>query len=381
MNPLKQLPAHGQSIWLDYIDRSLVVNGRLEQMIGDDDLRGLTSNPAIFEKAIGSDPDYQADLSALRSQNLAPEEMLEHLVLPDIRTAADQLRPVHERTCGRDGYVSLEVAPDLAHDAEATLIEARRLWQAVARGNLMIKVPATEAALPVITALIADGINVNVTLLFSQAMYARVADAYLEGLERRAAAGQPLHGVASVASFFVSRVDTEVDLRLAGRLESSESGEEREAIRALMGKVAIANAKQAYQIYKWMHSGQRWQRLAHAGAQTQRLLWASTGSKNPAYRDVRYIEELVGPDTVNTVPPATLDAFREHGQARASLEEGVDEARSVLESMKLYGIFMDEVTDLLLDQGLALFAQAHDKLLKALARRPVDARGACCAPG
>lgn len=367
MHPLKQLPQHGQSIWLDYIDRHLVTSGVLTRLMAEDALRGVTSNPAIFEKAIGTDVDYCADLEAMRGQGLSSTEKLERLVLPDIRAAASQLRTVYAATGKRDGYVSLEVPPGLAHDAAASLAEARRLWQAVGHDNLMIKVPATDAGLPVITALIAGGINVNVTLLFSQAMHVRVAEAYLAGLEQRAAANQPVDGIASVASFFVSRIDTEVDERLATRLAAARDASEREAIRALLGKAAIANAKLAYRNWKAIFSGPRWQALVDRGARPQRLLWASTGVKNPAYRDVRYIEELIGSDTVNTVPPATLDAFRDHGQVRPSLEEDVDEAAAMLEALKTQGITLDEVTDQLLDSGVTLFVQAYDKLLLSLA--------------
>jgi len=367
-NPLRQVCQHGQSVWLDYIDRHLVQSGGLARLIAEDDLRGVTSNPAIFEKAVASDADYRADLDELRGGDLSPTEILERLILPDIAAAAGHLHTVYATTGGRDGYVSLEVAPALAHDTEGTLAEARRLWTAIRRDNLMIKVPATEAGLPVIARLIADGINVNVTLLFSNDMYARVAEAYLSGLERRAVAGLPLEGIASVASFFVSRIDTEVDALLDARLASARDGRERESLSALKGRAAIANAKLAYQTYGKLFSGPRWRALAEAGARTQRLLWASTGVKNPAYRDVRYIEELIGPDTVNTVPPATLNAFRDHGQVRTSLDEGVAEAAAALEALDRADISLDAVTDQLLDAGLALFVQAHDKLLGAVAR-------------
>jgi transaldolase len=368
MNPLKQLLQQGQSIWLDYIDRHLVTTGGVGRLIVEDDLRGLTSNPAIFEKAIASDTDYQADLKVLRSQGLAPTEILERLVLPDIRAAAAQLRAVYVFTDRRDGYVSLEVPPALAFDTEATLKEGRRLWHAVGQDNLMIKVPATQAGLPAITQLIAEGINVNVTLLFSRDMYARVAEAYLAGLEQRAASGGALEGIASVASFFVSRIDTAVDDLLATRLEASQDTAERGAIRSLMGRAAIANAKLTYQHYKAIFSGPRWQVLEDSGAQTQRLLWASTGVKNPAYRDVLYIEELIGADTVNTVPPATLAAFRDHGRVRASLEEDVDGAAKLLSELESLGISLNEVTDQLLDAGVTVFVQAYDKLLGSLTR-------------
>jgi len=368
MNPLKKLSQHGLSIWLDYIDRRLLASGGLARLIAEDDVRGVTSNPAIFEKAIGGDPGYREALAALRRKDLPPAQVLEQLMLPDIGAAAEALRGVYTDMERRDGYVSLEVPPSLAHDTGATVAEARRLWLAVGRDNLMIKVPATEAGLPAITQLIADGINVNVTLLFSQAMHMRVMDAYLTGLEQRAAAGLPLDGIASVASFFVSRIDTEVDERLGARLTAADNAGEREAIRALMGKAAIANAKLAYQRWKTLLAGPRWQALSKRGARAQRLLWASTGVKNPAYRDVLYIEELIGPDTVNTVPPATLDAFRDHGRVRLSLEEDVDEAKAVIDSLEGLGISLDQVTDQLLNKGVALFAQAYDKMLARLTR-------------
>jgi len=368
MNPLKRLSQQGQSIWLDYIDHHLVTTGGLARLMAEDDVRGVTSNPAIFEKAIATDADYRADLEALRGQGLSAVALLERLVLPDIQAAAGQLRAVYSDTGGRDGYVSLEVPPALAHDTDATVAEARRLWRAVGRDNLMIKVPATLAGLPAITVLIAEGINVNATLLFARSMYERVAEAYLAGLERRAAAGLPLDGIASVASFFVSRIDSEVDARLVTRLESASNSVQCDDLRALLGKAAIANARLAYQSYQRIFSGPRWQALAERGARSQRLLWASTGVKNATYRDVRYIEELIGPDTVNTVPPATLDAFRDHGQVRSTLEEGVADAAALLDGLEAVGISLDEVTDRLLDAGVTLFVQAYDKLLGALAR-------------
>lgn len=368
MNPLNLLPQLGQSIWLDYIDRHFLSSGGLARLVAEDDLRGVTSNPAIFEKAIAGTADYRADLETLAGSRLAPLETLERLVLPDIRTAADQLRKVYDITDGLDGYVSLEVSPALAYDTAGTLREARRLWQAVERDNLMIKVPATEAGLPAVAELIAEGINVNVTLLFSRAMYARVADAYLAGLERRVAAGLPVAPIASVASFFISRIDAEVDERLGVRATTAGESSERAFIDSLKGQVAIANAKLAFRTYSQAFSSPRWRALAAHGVRPQRLLWASTGVKNPHYRDVRYIEELIGPDTVNTVPPATLDAFRDHGQVRCSLNEGLDEATAILESVEHLGISLDEVTDRLLEAGVALFVQAHDALLRSLAR-------------
>ncbi len=366
MNPLTELPKFGQSVWLDYIDRHLVQSGALARLMSEDDLRGVTSNPAIFEKAIRTDGDYRAELASLRAEHLAPSAILERLVLPDIRAAAAQLRVAYAASGGRDGFVSLEVPPALAFDTEQTIVEARRLWRAVGRENLMIKVPATDAGLPAITQLIAEGINVNATLLFARPMYERVAEAYIAGLEQRVAARLSVDGAASVASFFVSRIDTEVDARLAKRLDAMRDERERIRVRNLMGSVAIANAKLAYRRYQEIFSGARWKALAERGARTQRLLWASTGVKNPSYRDVRYIEELIGPDTVNTVPPATLEAFRDHGRPRAALTDDVGAAERVMKELESQGIALDAVTDGLLQDGVRLFVGAYDKLLASL---------------
>ncbi len=364
MNPLQQISGLGQSIWLDFIDRHLVTSGALARMIKTDGIRGVTSNPAIFEKAISEDPDYRADLRAFHEAGLSAVERLEKLILPDIRDAADCLFQVYEETDGQDGFVSLEVSPTLAHDAEGTVREARRLWQLVGCRNLMVKVPATDEALPAITQLVAEGISVNATLLFSRAMHVRVMDAYLAGLERRAGEGRWLDDVTGVASFFVSRIDTEVDALLNSRLGSAP---DKDLITALQGTAAIANAKLAYRNWKERFSGSRWQSLQAQGAHPQRLLWASTGVKNPAYRDVRYVEELIGPYMVNTVPPATLDTFRGHGIPRARLEEGTEEAAALLAGVELLGISMESVAEKLLDTGVAAFVQSHGALLTRLA--------------
>ncbi|GIX28646.1 MAG: hypothetical protein KatS3mg123_2527 [Burkholderiales bacterium] len=369
MNPLKQLEQFGQSFWIDSISRELIASGQLARLIAEDGLKGLTSNPAIFEQAIAQGREYAAAVrQALRQGLREPGELYEALAIADIRDAADVLHPVFEATGGRDGYVSLEVSPRLAHDTRATVGEAQRLWRRVDRPNLMLKVPATPAGLPAIETLIAEGINVNVTLLFSRAVYEKVAQAYMAGLEKRLAAGFSLDSIASVASFFVSRIDTAVDGLLDERLEAGVSDAERARLEGLRGRVAIANAKLAYQSYKALIASERWRRLAARGARTQRLLWGSTSTKNPAYRDVVYVEELIGPDTVNTMPPATIDAFRDHGRPRASLEEGVEEARRVLERLAEAGIALEEVTDRLLDDGVRRFAEAYDRLLAAVAR-------------
>jgi len=365
MNKLGSIADFGQSIWLDYIDRHLIRSGELQQLIEHDGIRGVTSNPAIFEKAIRTDKEYASILQLLGGAS--PLEAFEHLAIADIRAAADVLHPVYESSEWRDGYVSLEVSPKLAHDCAGTVAEARRLWRAVGRQNLMIKVPATNAGIPAIQMLITEGVNVNATLLFSQAMYQRVAEAFMSGLEQRLLNGGSLARVASVASFFISRIDSAVDAAIDKRLKKASNDGEREVLQSVHGKVAIANARLAYQHYKAVFSTPRWEALHECGAQSQRLLWASTGAKNPAYSDTLYIEELIGPDTVNTAPPATLAAFREHGRIRASLEEDVAGATMVMNRLNAFGISLDDVTDALLDDGIRLFDEAYGKLLDAIA--------------
>ncbi|MBI3575857.1 MAG: bifunctional transaldolase/phosoglucose isomerase [Gammaproteobacteria bacterium] len=368
MNPLHEINGYGQSVWLDYIRRNLLIGGELERLITEDRLKGVTSNPAIFEKAIAGSSDYAEALKNLgNARNGDAQTVYEKLALEDIRIAADLMRPVYEATRGRDGYVSMEVSPGLANDTKATCEEARRLWRSLGRDNVMIKVPATPAGIPAIETLLGEGININVTLLFSRDVYEQVAKAYLRGLERLAERGADLARVASVASFFVSRIDTAVDTLIDERLSAGANGDEAAQLRRIQGQVAVANAKLAYQRYKTLFSGARWQTLAARGAQTQRLLWASTGVKNPAHRDVRYVEELIGPDTVNTVPPATLDAFRHHGQPRSSLEEDIEAAEDVLRTVERLGISFPAITNRLLREGVQLFVEAFDKLLVAVA--------------
>jgi transaldolase/glucose-6-phosphate isomerase len=368
-NPLRALQVFGQSVWFDYIRRSLITSGELRRLIDEDGLRGVTSNPAIFEKAIAGSSDYKEVLETPEARKLDAKALYEKLAVRDIQDAADALRPVYEKTLKRDGYVSLEVSPFLAHDTAGTLNEARRLWQAVGHENLMIKVPATPQGVPAIQQLISEGINVNVTLLFAQEAYEQVAEAYIAGLEQFAARGGNLKRVASVASFFISRIDTAVDALIAARLQTTTNAREQSVLRGLAGKVAIANAKLTYQRYQELFSGRRWQALADRGAQTQRLLWASTGTKNPNYRDVIYIEELIGPDTVNTVPPATFEAFRDHGRPRASLTEDVDAAFDTMVALAEAGISMKDVTGKLLAEGVQLFSNAFEKLLKAVEKQ------------
>ena len=366
MNPLKALQEYGQSVWLDYIRRNLLTSGELKRLIEEDGLRGVTSNPAIFEKAIAGSTDYEQLVKDLSSQELDAKSIYEHLAIRDIQDAADVLRPVYEQTKRRDGYVSLEVSPQLAHDTPGTIEEARRLWGAVARPNVMIKVPGTPEGIPAIQQLISEGINVNVTLLFSQSAYELVVEAYLSGLEKLSTRGGDLSRVASVASFFVSRIDTLVDGIVAERLKNTSSGAEQNLLRSISGKIAIANAKLTYQKYRQLFGDARWKALSAKGAATQRVLWASTSTKNPNYRDVIYVEELIGPDTVNTIPPATFDAFRDHGQVRPSLSEGLENARTTMETMAKAGISMKEVTDQLLVDGVRLFDEAFQKLLGAV---------------
>ena len=367
MNPVRALETFGQSVWLDYIRRSLIASGELQRLIDDDGLRGVTSNPAIFEKAMTGSSDYKTALQELgRRQNLDAKGRYEQLAIEDIQAAADLLQPVYAKTKRRDGYVSLEVSPHLARDTRGTLDEAKRLWDAVGRDNLMIKVPATPEGIPAIVQLISKGINANVTLLFAQETYELVAEAYLTGLEQLAARGGDIGSVASVASFFISRIDTAVDAAIAARLKITTNETEQALLQSLQGTVAIANAKLAYQRYRRLFSGPRWEALAKRGAMSQRVLWASTGTKNPAYRDVIYVEELIGPETVNTVPPATFEAFRDHGRPQNRLTEGIEQATDIMRSLERAGLSMKEITDRLLQEGLQLFRDAFDTLLAAV---------------
>ena len=366
-NPLKQLATFGQSIWLDYIRRDLLKGGDLQRLIDEDGLRGMTSNPAIFEKAIEASSQYQDFLDSLASRaDLDAKGRYELLAIRDIQDAADLLRPVYQSTRKRDGYVSLEVSPYLANDTNGTLEEARRLWKSVGRENVMIKVPGTPAGIPAFRQLISEGINVNVTLLFAQHVYEEVAAAYIDGVEKLAAAGGDVSKIASVASFFISRIDSLIDSMAAEKIKTESDAGRKAKLQNIQGKVAIANGKLTYEAYEQIFSSPRWKALAAKGAQTQRVLWASTSTKNPNYRDVIYVEELIGPDTVNTVPPATLDAFRDHGKPRQSLTEDLDGARKTMSDLATAGISMKEVTDKLTADGVKLFADAFDKLLAAV---------------
>src|SRR5215468_4945439 len=375
-SPVAGLSTFGQSVWLDYIRRTLIAQGELKRLVDEDGLAGVTSNPAIFQKAIDGSNDYASAIEEIsKDPALTPKQVYEQLAVKDIQDAADVLRGVYEKTQRRDGYVSLEVSPELANDEAGTLEEARRLWKAVDRPNVMIKVPATRAGVPAFRQLISEGINVNVTLLFARSAYEQIAHAFVEGLEQRAAKGQPLPQMASVASFFVSRIDTAVDALLAEKAKAA-TGAQKGALEGLLGKVAIANAKLAYESYQKIFAGPRWDALKAKGAQTQRVLWASTGTKDPRYSDVLYIEELIGPDTVNTVPPETLAAFRDHGRLRKSLEEDLPAARATLEALAAAGISLDKVTTDLLEDGLKKFVEPFTKLLKAVERRCREANRA-----
>lgn len=364
MNPLKQLETCGQAPWLDYLKRSLIEKGELETLIKRDGLKGMTSNPSIFEKAIAESDEYVEAIKAFQAgADHSIMAIYEHLAIADIRAAADVLRQVYDATGGRDGYVSLECSPYLANDTEATVAEALRLWQAVDRPNLMVKVPATPAGLPAIRTLLGKGLNINITLLFSVQVYEQVAEAYLAGLEELQASGGNIARSASVASFFVSRIDSAVDKRLAKLADKSVA-------ERLRGRIAIANAKVAYERYKALFSGPRWERLARAGARTQRLLWASTSTKDPAYKDTMYVEALIGRDTVDTIPPATMDAFRDHGQAQCdAVEQDAAGARAELDMLEKAGISLKQITDELVVEGVQSFADSFDKLLGAVAER------------
>src|ERR1700742_4555608 len=376
MNPVKALEAHGQAVWLDFLARGFVARGDLKKLIDSDGVKGVTSNPSIFEKAIGSSDEYDEPIGkALKKGDRPVAELFEHLAIEDIQHAADVLRPVYDRLKGDDGFVSLEVSPYLAMDTKGTIAEAERLWKEVDRKNLMVKVPGTAPGLPAIQHLIGEGISINVTLLFSQKVYVEVAQAYIAGLEKYVGKGGDPSHVASVAIFFVSRIDVAADKQLDEKIAKANDPTEKERLAALKGKVAIANAKLAYQDYKRLFAGARWEKLAAKGARPQRLLWASTGVKNKDYRDTLYVEELIGPNTVNTVPPATLDAFRDHGKLRNSLEEHVEDARDVLTELEKSGISLDAITTELVKDGVKQFADAADKLYGAVAHKRATVLG------
>lgn len=358
-----KLAEAGQAMWFDYIRRGMFASGELQRLL-DDGIVGMTSNPSIFEKAINESSDYDDALETLVEAGKSAQEVYETLAVADIQTAADLLRPIYDKTDARDGYVSLEVNPGLAFDTAGTLAEAQRLWRTVDRANLMIKVPATPAGLPAVRTLIGQGINVNVTLIFACEVYGEVAEAYLAGLEDRVAAGGDPSRVASVASFFVSRVDTLVDGKLQGLIDAGRS-----ELASLQGQAANANAKIAYQMFGEIFGAKRFTVLAEKGARVQRPLWASTSTKNPDYPDTLYVDNLIGPHTVNTLPPATVEAFKDHGAVARTIDAGVNEAHRVIEDLASAGIHMPDVTAQLLDEGVAAFAASFDKLMASLRNR------------
>ena len=370
-NPVARIADFGQSIWLDYIRRKFILSGGLQKLIDEDGLKGVTSNPAIFEEAISGSDDYKDTLAAQAKTGHSAKDIFLSLAIEDVQKACDLFAGVYEKTDGQDGFVSLEVSPDLALNTEATIEEGRSLWKAVKRKNVMIKVPSTKEGLPAIEQLTSEGINVNVTLLFGLERYRSVAEAYIAGLEKRSQNGESIHHIASVASFFLSRIDTIVDPMLQ---EAARKNDEKAAVAGgLIGKVAIACAKMAYQIYKEIFGSERFKALEAKGAKPQRLLWASTGTKNKAYSDVMYVEELIGPNTVNTVPVKTLDAYRDHGDPAARLENNVEEARKVLQQLKEVGIDLDTITQNLEDEGIQKFIKPFESLLQAIEEKRQEA--------
>lgn len=363
-NPLLDLGTFGQSIWLDFLRRSALENGELKRLIDQDGVSGLTSNPSIFEKAIAGSHDYDYAIRAMALADKSIEEIYQALTIEDIQRAADLFRPTYDRLEGGDGFVSLEVSPNLAHDTAGTIAEARQLWTTVNRPNLMIKVPATLEGVPAIRELTGEGINVNITLLFGLPRYKEVAEAYIAGLEELAAKGAPLHQVASVASFFLSRIDVLCDPLL--EKFRMEGGPIAEIVADIHGQVAIASAKVAYQIYKEIFGGERYKKLSLQGARVQRLLWASTGTKNPEYRDVKYVETLIGRDTITTITPETLTAYRDHGKPASRLEEGTQKAYRVLEGLRQVGMHLEAITKELEDEGVTKFIKAFEQSMAAL---------------
>ncbi|HVN88390.1 MAG TPA: transaldolase [Candidatus Binataceae bacterium] len=371
-NPLYRLQDFGQSVWLDYIQRSLLSSAEFRRMIDEDGLRGMTSNPTIFEKAIAGSNDYDQQFDKLARAGASVDEIYEALTTDDIKAAADALRPIYEKTDGIDGYVSYEVSPRLANDTAGTLAAAHRYIKLIDRPNLMIKVPSTPAGIPAVEQLISEGHNINITLMFSSKHYDTVAEAYIRGLERRAQAGQPLNRIASVASVFVSRVETLVDKRIEEKLKAGGDS----SLGALRGTSAVAGTQLIYQRFKEIFSSDRFKALAAKGARVQRPLWASTGTKNPAYSDIKYVQDLIGPDTVNTMPPATMDAYRDHGQPRATVEDKLAEARAIVSRLASAGIDLDEVGEDLQREGVDAFIKSFDDLLGTIKKRLSSAAAA-----
>ena len=369
-NPLIGLKELGQSVWLDNLSRKLMDTGELKRLIAEDGLTGITSNPTIFQKAISGSTDYDDSLKRMLKEGMRDEkELFLGLAFEDISRAADLLWPVYQASIGLDGFVSIEVSPDLAYDTDATIKEARRLFSTIGKKNILVKVPGTKQGLPAIENLTAEGVNVNVTLLFSVKRYEEVEEAYARGLEKRVSLGKPIHKIASVASFFVSRVDTLTDKLLQDRLSTAVSEDEKEKVKRLLGKAAVANAKMAYQKYREFFSAPRFLALKEKGGRIQRILWGSTGTKNPAYSDIKYVEELIAPDSINTIPEATMKAFKEHGQAMITISQHLDEVEGLPQRLKLLGIDMNQVTDQLETEGVRLFSDSFFALLKEIFRK------------
>lgn len=368
-NPLQQLKTQGQSVWYDNIDRSQLTSGQFQHLLKDDGIVGVTANPTIFEKSISAGHAYDDQMNQLIREGKNTSDIYEALVIQDIRTVADFLRPIYDAAKQQDGFVSLEVSPDLAHDTEATLSEARRFWKMVDRPNLMIKIPATPAGIPAIRQALTEGINVNITLIFSLSDYRQVADAFISALEARHAAGQDISHIGSVASFFVSRVDTLVDKLLEDKIKATSDTTEQQHLKSLEGQAAIANARLVYQEFKSIFGTPRFQTLKQAGAYVQRPLWASTSTKNPAYRDVLYAEELVGPDTVDTMPFETIENFRDHGQVRNSIEDNIPQAHAIFDNLGKVGIHYNQVTQQLQDEGVQKFADSFHQLFEGISSK------------
>jgi transaldolase len=368
-NPLLQLKSLGQSVWYDNIDRSQLTSGQFKRLMDEDGVVGVTANPTIFEKSISSGHAYDEQMNQLIKEGKSTDEIYEALVIQDIRTVADFLRPIYDAAKQQDGFVSLEVSPDLAHDTEGTLSEVRRFWKMVDRPNLLIKIPATPAGIPAIRQALTEGINVNITLIFSLSDYRQVAEAFISALEARRADGKDISHIASVASFFVSRVDTLVDKLLEDKIKATSNTSEQQQLKSLEGKAAIANARLVYQEFKNIFGTPRFAALKQASAHVQRPLWASTSTKNPAYRDVLYAEELIGPDTVDTMPLETIENFRDHGRVRLSIEDNIPEAHQVFDSLEKIGIHYDQVTQQLQDEGVQKFADSFHKLFEGIAEK------------
>ncbi len=365
-NPLLLLKEQGQSVWYDNIDRAQLASGQFKRMLDEDGVVGVTANPTIFQKSISSGHAYDEQMQQLIREGKNTNEIYEALVIRDIQTVADLLRPIYDSTAGKDGYVSLEVSPDLAHDTEGTLAEVRRFWKIVDRPNLLIKIPATPEGIPAIHQALREGINVNITLIFSIEAYRAVTNAYLEALEDRNGEGKDISHIASVASFFVSRVDTLVDKLLDEKIKASSDAEEQQRLKGLQGKAATANARLVYQDFKRIFNTPRFESLKHIGAHVQRPLWASTSTKNPAYRDVLYAEELIGPDTVDTMPLETIENFRDHGQVRYSIEDDIEDAHKTMDALEKLGIHYEQFTQQLLDEGVQKFADSFHELFEGV---------------